>query len=274
MEEKIETFYDNEGNYTGFAGTVELFKSKVYIDTRTGKGYDKAIVELQPYINHMASKYDFSILGYSFEDSIQHISMRIIEGIPYYKPHMQSKLSTFLYMRVGRRIINEIRNLGTDCKNPTILQTSLYSVTCNNCGEKFTITLGRGSSPRDYKCQVCNHNLKQAKVFSINAPPSSLSDTANETNQSYLDEISACSPNVQMVYGDGAKTEDFVISKLDLSKCIGEEEPSVRKLLELVCLNEHSIKSAAEIVGISHTGASNKLRQLGRKKKFRDMLGR
>lgn len=280
---KTQTFFDPEtGKYTGFAGVIKLFKNSVYMDTRTGIGYDKAIKELEPYVNYLANKYNFSGLGYSFEDTKQHIIMRILEGIPQYDPTKDTKLSTFLYMRIERRIINEIRNLSTDSKNPTTLKTSLFSVTCE-CQKKFIISINSDESIDDKHCYNCNRTLENAKTYSINKPPESLDSVIALKTLKYVDDkhrmsiddiISEDSFDIPLVYGEKPKLEDSVISKHDFEKWIGAEDAQIKQLVRLVCFEDYSVKAAAEVVGISHTGASNKLKRLGRKKKIRDMFGR
>lgn len=283
LSNKVQTFYDPEtSKYTGFAGTIKLFKSNVYIDTRTGVGYGEAIKELEPYVNYLANKYNFSGLGYSFDDTKQHIIMRILEGIPQYDPTRETKLSTFLYMRIERRIINEIRNLSTDSKNPTVLKTSLFSVTCE-CNKKFIISISSDEVIGEKRCYSCDNTLENAKIYSINKPPDSLDSVIALKTMKYIDEknrmsiddiISDDSFDIPMVYGEKPKLEDAVISKHDFETWMETEDAQVKQLVKLVCFEDYSVKAAAEVVGISHTGASNKLKKLGRKKKIRDMFGR
>lgn len=278
---KIQTFYNSDGKYEGFAGVIKLFKNSVYIDTRNGIGYDKAMKELEPYVNYLANKYNFSGLGFSYEDTKQHIIMRILEGIPQYNPTRETKLSTFLYMRIERRLINEIRNLSTDSKNPTTLKTSLYSVSCE-CGKKFVISVSSDEPVEEKQCHSCGNTLEGARVYSINKPPESL-DTVIARYIKYMDEknkmsiddvVSEDSFDIPLVYGEKPKLEDVVISKHDFEKWMESEDPQIRQLVELICFKDYSVKAAAEAVGISHTGASNKLKKLKRKKKIRDMFGR
>lgn len=279
----IKIFHNSEtGKYEGFAGTIKLFKSSVYIDTRTGIGYDKAIKELAPYINYLANKYNFSGLGYSFDDTKQHIIMRILEGIPRYDPTRETKLSTFLYMRVGRRLINEIRNLSTDSKNPTILKTTLFSITCK-CGKKSIMSVSGDEKIEKKQCNSCGQKLKNAKIYSINKQPESLYDMSTSRyldcfdakNKANIEDIiSNESFDIPLVFGEKPKMEDAVISKHDFDKWMQSEDAQIKTIVELICFKDYSVKAAAKVVGISHTGVSNKLKKLRRKKKIRDMLGR
>jgi len=281
LQGKIKTFHDSETDkYLGFAGTVKLYDKEVYIDTRNGTGYDEAIKILHKYVNHLAYKYNLSSLGFAFEDTKQHIIMRILEGIPKYDPSRKTTLSGFLHMRIERRIINEIRDTSVSSKNPTVLKTSLYSVICE-CGCKFMISTSGDERVEDNKCYWCDKTIENAKIFSVNAPPSSINSifmvnsmTDDNNKISVEDVISNDSFDIPLVFGEKPKLENHVILKHDIEKWIKSEDPKVLKLVELVCFEDYSIKAAAEIVGISNTGANNKFKKLKRKKIIRDMFDR
>ena len=88
------------------------------------------------------------------------------------------------------------------------------------------------------------------------------------------DLISEESFDIPMIYGEKVKLEDYVTFKHDIEKWMEFEDSKVKRLIELVCFKDYSIKAAAEMVGISHTGANNKLRKLKRKKIVREMFDR
>jgi len=275
----VETFYDPETNkYEGFAGTIKIFESSIYIDTRTGEGYGEAIIKLEPYVNYITRKYNFSSLGYSLADTKQHIIMRILEGIPKYDPNKNTTLSTFLYMRVERRIITEMRNINADAKNPTTLKTSFYSVTCE-CGRKFMADANKDDPIKKRCCDGCGGTLENAKIYSLVKPPELLQDVkiryVAEKNRTTMDDIlSENSFDIPLIYGLKPQLGDLIVTQHDFDNWIGAEDAKTQKLVELVCFKDYSVKSAAEVVGVSHTGASNTLKKLSRKKKIRDMLGR
>jgi RNA polymerase sigma factor (sigma-70 family) len=276
---KIDIFYDDKsGKIKGFAGKVKLYKEYVYVDTRDGTGYNEVIEKLERYINYLSYKYNLSGLGFTYKDTRQHIIMRILEGIPKYDPTKNMALSTFIYMRVERRIINEIRNSSTDIKNPTILKTSLYSVLCN-CGRKFMISVTGDEKVEDKTCYGCENALDGSKIYPINVPPDSIHNSFNviddeENRMDIHDVISSNSFDIPMLFGEKAGTEELVAIKSDFEKWIQSEDEKVKKLIELVCFKDYSIKAAAKKVGISHTGANNKLKRLKKKKIVRDMFGK
>lgn len=277
---KIKTFYDiDTDEYLGFAGIVKLYKTDIFVDTRDGTGYDKVISGLEKYITHLAYKYNLSSMGFALEDTKQHIILRILEGIPKYDPDKNTTLSTFLYMRVERRIINEVRNVSTDSKNPTILRTYLYSISCD-CGRKFMTSTSGDENVEDKQCYGCDKPIKNAKIFSVNMPPETLDvgvitkNLSSEDLISMKEMISDSNFYISLVYGEKAKLDDIVILKSDIEKWIEGEDEQIKELVNLICFKDYTVKAAAEAVGVSHTGANNKLKNLKRKKIIRDMLGR
>jgi RNA polymerase sigma factor (sigma-70 family) len=280
LKSKVKTFYDPKTDkYFGFAGIVKLYNKEIYVDTRNGTGYDKVIKELDRYIIRLSYKYNLSNLGFTFEDTKQHIIMRILEGIPKYDPNRKTTLSTFLHMRIERRIINEIRNSSTEAKNPTVLKTSLHSIICE-CGCKFMVSVSGDERVEDTKCYWCDKTIENAKIFSVNTPPESINSVfkiqslTDAERITIEDVISDDSYDIPLIFGEKPKLENQTALKHDLEKWMNLEDPKVKKIVELVCFKDYSIKAAAAVVGISHTGATNKLKKLKRKKIIRDMFNR
>lgn len=277
----VKTFYNqNTKKYLGFAGKIKLYDKEVYVDTRSGTGYDKVIEELNKYIDYLSYKYNLSNLGFSIEDTKQHIIMRILEGIPKYNPYKNTALSTFLHTIIERRIINEVRDASVDSKNPTVLRTTLYSVVCE-CGHKFMISMGNDELFNDYKCYCCSRTIDKAKIFSVNVPPESIHSVfivnmkADDTDGlSAEDIISDESFDIPLVFGKKQKLDERMSFMHDIEKWIKSENKQMQKLIELVCFKDYSIKAAAKIIGISPTSANNKLKRLKRKKIVRDILNR
>jgi len=274
MNIETELFYEQD-KYIGFSGQVCVYKEEIFVDTRTGVGYDKVIEKLQPYINNIVRKYGFENVGFSVEDAKQHIIMRILEGIPKYDPQRNTTLSSFLYMRVERRVINEIRNMGAGIKNPTILKTTLYSVMCR-CGNQTTVAVNNDDGLKYNECEDCGNTLENEKKYRINKQPMPLAEMVSK-NIAYLtpdDLVSENSFYIPLVYGEKLELEDAAIAKCDFDKWMDGEDDQMRKLIELIYRDDYSIIKAAKEVGLSHMGAYNKLKQLKRKKRVRDMFNR
>ena len=168
----LQVFTDADGNYSGFAGTVLLYNAAIYIDTRDGTGYKEAIDKLNPLVYKFMSKFYFS--GNSYEDTKQDIILHILEGIPTYDPRKPVKLSTFIEMRVNRRLINELRDKSRIFKNATFLNVSSFNFTCE-CGNNFTITISNDDD-RKIICNSCGDEIKIKKKLSINTPEVNDSD--------------------------------------------------------------------------------------------------
>ena len=267
--------YFDKDKYIGFAGEVKLFKKKVYIDTKNGTGYNLVIQHLSSFISYLMSKYNLHNIGFSKNDTRQHIVMRILEGIPKFDPTKNTKLSTFLYMRVERRLINEIRNSSSDFRNPTILNISLYSIVCK-CGNKFTLADDLNKDIRENTCNKCGSNLKEARIFSINKPALTFGEESIKfmlddcyTLDDILDENGF---NIPLIYGEKKSIEDNIVFKHDILDWLPHIDNKTSALIEMICFGDMSVKSAADKVGISHTGASNRLKALSRKKRFKEML--
>lgn len=268
----------------GFVGCVQLYDEEVYVDTRTGKGYDRVIAKLDKFIKYLSHKYNFP--GLSLEDIQQNIALYILEGIPKYDPRKNTKLSTFLQMRIDRRLINEIRNQGRDLRNATILRTTLYAITCRKCDNKFILGLGSSEKVHEMHCKECGSILDNARAYPINLPPPSISesklvskldasaDASGRKGYTLDDLMSANSFDLPMIYGAKPEMNEAVETKTDIMRMLDGEEPIVKELLELICFQDFSVKAAAKKVGISHTSANNKLKRLRRKRRVRETFGR
>ena len=164
----LETFYDSKtGIPTGFCGTVRLYDVDIYIDTRTGNGYDEVIRKLNPLIHKFMAKFHFN--GNSAGDTRHDIIVHILEGIPKYNPNKNTKLSTFIEMRVNRRLINELRDKSRISKNATYLNIGTFHVVCQ-CGNDFIATINNGELSQTI-CQECGRSLAGAvKKVPINTP--------------------------------------------------------------------------------------------------------
>jgi len=280
VKQQTKKFFDKEtGKYIGFAGYVDLYDKKIFVNTKNGIGYDLVIKELASYISYLSLKYNLSNIGFLNEDIKQHIIMCILEGIPRFDPDKNTKLSSFLYFAVERRIINEVKNVGVESNNPTILSTSLYSITCN-CGRKFTLSLSSDEKVESEKCDACQKSLKNVKAFLINSPPSQIGasvDRLTKNSQdvcSWEDIVSDNSFDIPTIYGEKTNFDDDIALEYDLKKCMELEDDSIKELVYLICFKDHSITSAAKKIGMSQTVASYKLKTLKRKKKIRNMLCR
>ena len=271
--ETVEVFHDDSGKLVGFAGFVDVHDQNIYVDTRTGQGYDRVIRQLESMVYFLAKKY--RLKGFSLEDRKQHIVMRVLEGITEYDPRKNTKLSTFLQMRVNRRLINEIRDEGRMCRNPTILNVNAFRVTCE-CGANHTVIITKDSELGDYTCAQCDNSLANyEKKLSVNGGLISLDASFGVQSEDRIDNEyridssfieTSLSPNV-----------DSIITNCDLDNLIeslSEIDPRLVKIIELVAIQDYSVKAAAEKVGLSGAGASVKLKKLKDNKTVREIFNK
>lgn len=268
-EKDYEVFLGPNNEYLGFAGKVQIHDSEVYVDTRTGKGYDEVLKKLDRLIRFLASKYRFK--GFTNEDSRQHISMRIIEGIPKFDPRKEVKLSTFIQMRVNRRLINELRDERHMSKNATLLNVNSYNHLCS-CGHSFILVISEDDACEDKVCEKCHASVKSARRVSVGFSEVSLDSHFSNIREGEGDEDTG--DFELLVANDNCFEENDIILKYDMDNWLKGEDPTIVKLVELVLLRDYSISKAAKEVGLSNAGANSKLKGLKNNKIIREMLGR
>jgi len=263
-DESVQFFVNQKTNMrSGFSGTVALYDSEVYVDTRDGTGYKEVIEKLKPLIHKLAGKYHFN--GNSFEDTKHDVIVHILEGIPKYDPNKNTKLSTFIEMRVNRRLINDIRDRSRISRNATYLNVGMFSVTCK-CGRNFIVKLGNESQRQ---CVECGSPISEViKKIPVNTP---------EINESMLspggvyDNLTGC----QDIIGDEEKLiDEEVIFKCDMASWLRDEDPRVVKAIELLYFHDYTKSAAAREVGLTSTGLSMKLQELKDKRVVREIFGR
>jgi len=250
-----------------FAGLAAVYDSKIYIDTRDGTGYEAVINKLRPLICKFALKYRFN--GNSFDDTRQDVIVHILEGIPQYNPNRNMKLSSFLQMRIGRRLINELRNKSRSARNATFLNIRTYNITCN-CGYTFVETMSKEEVRHCPECDSpVNYKTKNVPINMFEV---------SESMISYLEEDLDSDTYINMqdpIISDKIKPlDEEVIHMYDMEKWLEDEDPRVVKALELMYFHDYSISAAAKEVNLTGTGLSMKFKDLKNKKIVRELFGR
>jgi len=270
-DKELEIFTDtNTNDYLGFAGWITVDNEAIYVDTRDGTGYDKIIVKMSKLIKYLATKYNFS--GFTFEDAKQHVSLHIIEGMSKFDPRKEIKLSTFLQMRINRRLINEIRDDSRFYRNATMLNVQSYTVTCS-CGGSFSITLNSDEDMSDRECAECGSSLGTAAKRAISHAELPIESAMEISDESYPHTTENMIKNTN-IFGDPKDlSEDNIISRHDFREWLKDEDPRMIKVIELICFHDYSIKEAAAEAGISNAGANIKLKNLRKNKKIKEIFG-
>lgn len=269
-DNKAEVFENPEtGEYIGFSGKVKLYDTEVYIDTRSGQGYEEIIKKLNPLICKFASKYHFN--GNSFDDTRHDVIVHILEGILKYDPRKETKLSSFLQMRVNRRLINEIRNNGRAFRNATFLNISTFSCTCS-CGHNFVETVGK---EEDIICPECSRRIED---LDCKNPINMYEVSESMLNYRYWDGEKDCNAYVntdELLYNNHKVRPDVeAMNRCDMQKWLKDEDPRVVKIVELMYFHDYTVKAAAEQVGLTGAGANLKLKCLKNNKMVREIFGR
>ena len=271
-DKELEIFTDpNTNEYLGFAGWIVVDGESIYVDTKDGTGYDRVIVKMSKLIKYLASKYNFS--GFTFEDAKQHVSLHIIEGMSKFDPRKEIKLSTFLQMRINRRLINEIRDDSRFYRNATMLNIQSFTVTCS-CGNSFSITLNLDEDMSDKECAECGSSLGTASKRAISQAELPMeSSLVISDDDAYPANTDNMIKNTN-IFGDPKDvSEDHIISRHDFKEWLKDEDPRMIRVIELICFHDYSIKEAAAEAGISNAGANIKLKKLGKSKEVRELLG-
>jgi len=256
-------FKDDSDKSTGFSGTIALYDSEVYVDTRDGTGYKEVIEKLQPLIHKLASRYHFN--GNSIEDTRHDVIVHILEGIPKYNPDRNTKLSTFLEMRVNRRLINDIRNKSRISRNATYLNIGLYSITCK-CGHNCITKM---DEKFEFNCPECDSIINQeSKKVPVNIPEVGESMLCSYEGYGGYNEY-------HNVAGEDCKpVDDEVIFMHDMASWLKEEDERVVKAIELIYFHDYTKSAAAREVGLTSNGLGLKLQELRHNPVVKEIFGR
>ena len=223
-----------------FKGYADLYDENMYIDTATGRGLDRALRKIDPLLCKMASKTYMS--GYSFDDIKQELVIVAIDGIRAYNPDKKVKLSTFLHVHLRNKLISKIRS-----KNK-ISNDASYIKRKANDGEGPTTVV---------RSEI---NFSQISTFD--------SESGEESSSNFIDGVSS-DGGVYPSNGDPYCNANFISSLRRLSDHI---DPKTSKIIELVCLNDYSIKDAAHEVGLSGWAASMRLKNLSKNGIIKDFF--
>jgi RNA polymerase sigma factor (sigma-70 family) len=214
----------------------------MYIDTSTGAGLDRALKKIDPLLCKMASKTFMS--GYTFDDIKQELVIVAIDGIKAFNPDKKVKLSTFLHIHMRNKLISKIRSknkLSNDASYIKDLRTSADNAS---------------SSVRS--------EINFSQILSFD------SESGDEKSSSFIDTVSEDTS----LYSDGKDKyaeSNFMSSLRRLSVSI---DPKTAKIIELVCLNDYSIKDAASEVGLSGWAASMRLKSLSKNGLIKDIFNK
>ena len=277
---EMELFFNKKGKMDGFAGHIAVYDESLYVNTRSGKGYDKLLTKLDKFISYLAAKYNFK--GFSFEDNRQQIALHILEGISKFNPQKGTKFSSFIQMRVSRRLINDIRDEHRYSKDATILNVRSYTYVCScNCRTTVSIPVGKETNE---SCVNCSRLLRDAKRTSSNAHElpigafqfKSKHSRGVKKNQNHVFHNFDFSPenDLLQIINYRPSPAKAVISAHDIQKWLKSEDPSLAKIINLMYTCDYTIKDAAQEVGMTVAAASVKLKRIKNKQIVKEIFGR
>ena len=204
-----------------------------------------------------------NINGNHIEDTKQDIIVHILEGIPKYNPGKNTKLSTFLEMRVGQRLINDLRNQSRISRSATILNVESYRITCK-CGTSFVRSFSKKEGCSEL-CKSCGTPLKDGEIVPV---------CLREINGSMVNENGDVDGIFNNAIDENYVTDDDAIFKHDVRQWLKSEDPKIVEMINMYCFDDQSMSAASSKVGLSGTGGSLKLKGLAKKRKVREILGR
>ena len=236
-----------------FAGYVEVYDKKFYVDTRTGEGVDRVLKKIDPLLSKMASKTYMP--GYYFDDIKQDLALITIDGIKSYDPEKSVKLSTFLHIHVRNKLISKIRSKNKMSKDAYFLEEDL-----EESGDKNSSSNNNGDFTK----------IKRAReeVLFTQIKPKNY----DGSEESY-DVHGSISDSDSMYSSDFCEYQniDFLNSLDKLSSYIDEKTFTI---IKLICVEDYTIKDAAEKVGLSGWAASMRLKNLYKNKIIKSLLNK
>lgn len=254
-----------------FSGNVKVYNEDIYVNSVTGAGFDKVLKKIDPLLFKMAKSV--YIQGYTVEDIKQELAVLAIEGIRSYDDSKNVKLSTFLHIHLHNKIISKIRSQNKLSNNASSsLEDSSLPDACD-CGSTiFMVETKAGEERRE--CVSCNKlytkKLKNAKQ----EIPFSVMDEKVDQNEdgklSFVDSV----PRDSSVFGASLYPEEEMEITKSLNSICEDVDEKTAKIIRLVCLEDYSIKDAADEVGLSSWAANVRLKNLSKNKKIKELLSR
>ena len=270
---EVEIFHDHRTKECiGFCGSVRLYDVDIYIDTRTGQGYDEVIKKLSALVRKFSMRFHFN--GNSLADTKHDIIVHILEGIPKYNPTRNTKLSTFIEMRVGRRLINDLRDKSRMSKDATYLNIGTFHIVCH-CGNDFVATINC-SDLSAHTCAECGRSVSCArKMVAVNTPEVNESMLCSNDNNGTIAQTNMQLGDRDQIMKAAAKPlDEEVIFRHDMQAFLETADPRLVKIFELIYFQDYSISAAAEKVGLSGAGANMKLKDLQDNKAIQELFNR
>ena len=193
----------------------------------------------------MASKSYMS--GYDFNDLKQELSAIAIEGVKSFNPDKNVKLSTFLHIHLRNKMVSKLRSV--------------------NKISNDAFALHQDSDSNDPQKEYGLRKSREELVFSSIRPKM---DKNSEEYGSFEDGLSSDSS----MYSASSEPINSCEFRSSILKLYDSIDNKTARIIELVCLNDYSIKDAAEEVGLTGWAASMRLKKLNKNRIIKDILNK
>jgi RNA polymerase sigma factor (sigma-70 family) len=261
---------DTELQATGFIGKAYIYDEEVFVDTTTGEGYDTVIKHMRGYIDWYSGK--IRLAGFEREDIKQLIVMILLDGIRRYNPGLKIagqkiRLSTFLYVHLKNRIITRIKEETKQSSNANYNEI-MYRFICP-CGASYRAH--KYDAPKK-TCDSCKMNVGNFwKIRPDHYEPMSLDSVLENTEdgEGFRVQYTGHKSNVIDFFGRVDEAEDAV-KDMDFHSVLKKEDPTTRKIADLIYTKDYSITDAAKEVGLSCWATSLRLKRLKDKKHIKE----
>ena len=230
-------------NKKDYSSYVDMYDEKIYIDTKTKRGYSRVIERIDPLLCKWASKTYMP--GYTYEDIKQELSLIIVEGVNSFDPSKKVKLSTFLHTHLRNKLISKIKSVNKLSNDACSLRS-----------------IESGLKEDEVKYRKSREELNFSAMVKVD--PGS-----GEEYCEFQDTLA----NSDALFSDDGTIFERIDLELAIEKVAEAVDEKTYIILRKVCLDGYSIKDAADEVGLTGWAASMRLKKLSKHKLISDILG-
>jgi RNA polymerase sigma factor (sigma-70 family) len=228
-----------------FEGIVKVYNQEFYVNTNNGVGLDSVLKKIDPLLSMKARKA--YLPGYSFEDIKQELTCIAIDGIRAYDPDKGAVLSTFLHGHIDNKFISKLRSENKQANDAFFLKSNSADGNVENSEDAVRFRKAR-----------------EELSFSQCTP-------ANGDEELLFEDTLASDDGLYTYSKDVFNDINF---KISLDKLTDGLDEKTSKIIDLVFKEDYSIKDAAHEVGLSGWAASMRLKNLSKRKIFKEAFNK
>lgn len=217
-----------------FEGIVKVYNEEFYLNTETGAGIEGILKKIDPLLCKMASKTYIS--GYGFDDIKQELVLIAIDGMRSYDPARATTLSTFLQTHLKYKLISKLKSV-------------------NKMSNDAFGLYGKEAS--------------EAKIQRVREELSFSQCTGDDKDGMFFEQNISSDGGI---YNSGIATYDDLDFIMSLERITEPLDEDTTEIIRLMYYEDFSIKDAAKKVDLTGWAASMRLRNLAKKKSFKDVF--